>query len=408
MQPDTRQICIGFQVYLGAKWLAGTTTVASALEALRSLGPEAPKTAIIHWGGLGPQEHERLLALADQVVRVPYGAGPARPGPLWRRFGRWLQPSQEGDAPARWKTDQVRRNGVDCVFTSPLRARPDYGLPSLVWLPDFQHVYLPDMFSRAEWAERDQVYRDEIDAATRVVVKSEAVKRDLAAFAPGAAAKTRVVPFVNRIHPEAYTLDGAGLARKYHLPERFILLPNQFWKHKNHELVLEALHRLQARGTRPVVVCTGNPYDHRSSQYLSDLLRNTSLWNLREQFILLGILPDAAEVAGLMRQALCLLNPSLFEGFGNSVVESKLLGKRALLSDLPVHREHDAPQAVYFDPHDAGDLADKLDMIWQTAQPGPDDALEAAARAAFPERQRAFGRAFLAVAREATAARQPA
>jgi hypothetical protein len=84
-----------------------------------------------------------------------------------------------------------------------------------------------------------------------------------------------------------------------------------------------------------------------------------------------------------------------------SAAECRLLGKRALLSDLPALREQNAPGAIYFDAANPADLADKLEAIWASAEPGPDLALEAAARAEYAERQRGFGRAFLQLAQEA-------
>ena len=45
----------------------------------------------------------------------------------------------------------------------------------------------------------------------------------------------------------------------------------------------------------------------------------------------------------LIRQSLCVLNPSLFEGLGLSVAESKSIGKRVLAADLPPLREQAAP-----------------------------------------------------------------
>jgi glycosyltransferase involved in cell wall biosynthesis len=398
-----KRLCIGFQVYLGANWLAGQTTVASALQALRALGAEAPECVLVLWPGMGPQEVEPLRPWVDRTVQVPYQAPaeqqsalPRQPIARWLGRGRWAAPPRNG----RVSSPVVREQGVHCLFTTPLRARPEYGVPTLLWLPDLQHVHLPELFSSQERAERDAVYGEELSAAARVVVTAEAVRQDLAQFAPAQASKARVLRFVVPVPVEVYQQDPRAAAAAYHLPERFVWLPNQFWKHKNHRLVLEALRRLQARAVYPVVVCAGSPHDHRNPQHLSDLLRQVAQWNLREQFILLGVVPHT-EVLALMRQALCVLNPSLFEGYGYSVAESKAVGKLALLSDLPAHREQDPPGAIYFDPLDAGDLADKLEMIWKTAAPGPDLGLETAARAALPEQQRAFGRAFLNLAREA-------
>ncbi|MDQ4147098.1 MAG: glycosyltransferase, partial [Pseudomonadota bacterium] len=114
----------------------------------------------------------------------------------------------------------------------------------------------------------------------------------------------------------------------------------------------------------------------------------------------LGMLPRE-HVLLLRRQSICVLNPSLFEGWGLSVAEAQAVGKRVLVSDIPPHREQDPPGALYFDPADHEALARRMAQIWYEAAPGPDVALEAAARASHQPALRAYGEAFLAVVREA-------
>jgi glycosyltransferase involved in cell wall biosynthesis len=114
---------------------------------------------------------------------------------------------------------------------------------------------------------------------------------------------------------------------------------------------------------------------------------------------MLGVVPHA-EVYALMRQSVALLQPSLFEGWSTSVEEAKSLGKRVILSDIAVHREQDPPQARLFAPSDAEALAGCLVEAFATSKPGPDHALEAAARAQLPVRTRAFGTAFVTIVQE--------
>ena len=228
------------------------------------------------------------------------------------------------------------------------------------------------------------------------------MQHDLEAFAPGQAAKVRCLDYVAAIPPETYRDDPRDGLAAYHLPEKFIFLPNQFWQHKNHKLVFEALGRLRLQDVSPCIVSTGNPFDYRRPAYFAELMQMLSRLDLREQFIFLGQVPRS-DIFRLMRQAMCVLNPSTFEGLGMSVAESKSLGKRVLVSDLVPLREQAAPEAVYFDPGDVDDLAGKLAAVWSTVPPGPDRELEAAARAELPRRQAAFGRALLRLFDEARA-----
>jgi glycosyltransferase involved in cell wall biosynthesis len=272
-----------------------------------------------------------------------------------------------------------------------------------VWVPDFQHHHLPDLFPANERRRLDALYRREAASAGRVFVTAESVRQDFQRFAPDLAERVRVLPFVVPVSDAQYAAKPAEVAARYHLPERYFFLANQFWKHKNHGLVLEALIRLRQLGLEVYVVCAGHLHDWRNPAYVSELFQRVSVSGLRRYFIALGVLPYG-DVLQLMRQSLCVLSPSLFEGFALSVGEARSLGKSVLLSDLPPHREQDPPGGVYFDPHDAADLTSKMAAIWREASPGPDRALEARARAALPLRQRTFAQAFVDLARDVQAA----
>jgi glycosyltransferase involved in cell wall biosynthesis len=125
------------------------------------------------------------------------------------------------------------------------------------------------------------------------------------------------------------------------------------------------------------------------------------VWGIREQIIYLGLV-ERDEVLALMRQSICVLNPSLFEGWGYSVDEARSLGKSVLLSNIPAHREQNPPNATYFDPIDCEDLATRLAEAWQR-EPGPDGVLEAEARQQLHQRRRTYAEQFVAVAEEAVA-----
>ncbi|MEP7358750.1 MAG: glycosyltransferase [Anaerolineales bacterium] len=397
---------IAFQTYMGEEWLAGSTATVGLLQALQTLGPEAPEVDLVVWTGTAPASYAPALPYISQVLSIPYSV-PAKAAPARTPLQRWLgQPAAAPPAQPR-RSKILLERGVVCTFSTIWSERLDFGIPTVIWLPDFQHRRLPEMFSASQRSERDALYLKEIEAATLVVVTAEDVGHDLAAFAPQHAEKARLLPLVPVIPPEVYQQDPAAKLAEYHLPERFILLPNQFWKHKNHELVLAALSRLRKQGVTPTIVCTGNPYDSRHPEYFAALLAHISRLNLREQFILLGIVPRL-DVLGLMRQAVGVLNASLFEGFGLSLSESKFLGKQALVSDLAAHREQAAPDTLYFDPLQADDLADKLAQMWRSNSAGPDLPREVAARAALSLQFASVGRTFAAILAEAVARWQTA
>lgn len=270
----------------------------------------------------------------------------------------------------------------------------------LFWIPDFQHVRLPEMFTAYELRERDMAFKLGIKRSTLVVVSSHDTQKDFCRFMPEHSHKARVMSFVAFVPEHIYSLDPRSVVVKYSLPEKFFYLPNQFWKHKNHIIVLEAMKLLRPRGIKPFVVCTGSTSDYRHPSHFADLLNKISLWGLRNQIALLGFVKDE-DVHLLVRQSVCVINPSLSEGWSTVVEEVKSVGKRILLSQLAVHLEQAAPKAIYFDPHDAEDLANKLEQIWADSVPGPDFELEEIARSNLPKRMKTYAETFLSIATEA-------
>jgi len=65
-----------------------------------------------------------------------------------------------------------------------------------------------------------------------------------------------------------------------------------------------------------------------------------------------------------MRNCVAVLNPSRFEGWSSTVEEAKGMGKRLILSSIPVHREQNPPRASFFEPDDEHALADAMATHW--------------------------------------------
>jgi glycosyltransferase involved in cell wall biosynthesis len=240
--------------------------------------------------------------------------------------------------------------------------RPAGKLKTIGWLPDFQHIHLPEFFSNAEIRKRNAAFKKTSAECDVVLISSESARKDLAAFAPESIHKARVLHFVPHVLLSNENASESGLARlqeKYGFTDPFFFLPNQFWAHKNHKLVLEALATLKRRNVQVKVLASGNPNDTRSPQHYASLMQYVEQLNLGTHFSSLGVIPYG-DLIGLMHHSVAVINPSLFEGWSTTVEEAKALNKIILLSDLPVHREQQPTQGIYFDPRNKDQLAELL------------------------------------------------
>lgn len=245
-------------------------------------------------------------------------------------------------------------------------ARP--AVPTVGWLPDFQHRTLPHQFTRVQWLIRELRFRLVIRNRGSILLSSRDAETDAARFYKVSAGdRFSVVPFAVHVEnpPTWETCERVRL--KYGLPERFVFLPNQFWKHKNHGLVIDALISLGEAA--PVIVSTGNPFDKRDPSYASEMLAKLEAHGLTDKFIVLGLVPYS-DILALNARSVALINPSLCEGWSTTVEEAKALGTPLILSDLAVHYEQAGELATFFDRTSPIDCARALLSVNEARAPG--------------------------------------
>jgi len=391
-EQEKERLATAFGLIRDASWLGGRRYIADIANALH----QQDVMDIVLFSAMptdDPDIEEYAIQIqADGIIR--YHA-PRRGTIPWALNGVCMRFASTEWAASRY----LRRFGVKALFGHMITQRYS-GIATMSWLPDFQHIHFPELFDQEEHLERDRAFLRSARVATRIIVMSDSVRLDFESFAPDFANKVRVLRPVSTIPVSIYGADLKTVLNPYRLPEKFFYLPNQFWKHKNHELVFRSLKNLNSRGVRPIVVCTGSLSDYRHPDYSADLFRKLSDWGISDQVIYLGVVPHE-HVLLLIRQSICVINPSLFEGGGYSIDEARSVGKRVLLSDIAPHREQSPPRAIYFDPLDGEEFTGKLEQIWNEAEPGPDIELEAEARRQLPERLRTCGEAFTSITQEA-------
>jgi len=215
-----------------------------------------------------------------------------------------------------------------------------------------------------------------------VLVSSKDAYTDLMRWFPVDEGKVSVFQYPFIADSAWYEGDPRSVVKKFGLPEKYLMFPGQFWVHKNHETLFEAMRILvHEKGMKDVVlVCSGRQHDHRFPEHFARIKKFLETNRLGQNIRLLGLI-DRQDQIQLMRSCAAIVQPSLFEGWCLMIEEARSLGKKIFLSDLAVHREQNPSHAIYFDPNDPQKLADLLAENWKDLKPGADPKLEAAARA---------------------------
>ncbi|GGE55693.1 glycosyltransferase involved in cell wall biosynthesis [Pedobacter psychrotolerans] len=227
------------------------------------------------------------------------------------------------------------------------------------WIPDFQEHYLPHFFSKSEINTR---YNTQIwmkNNEVPIIFSSWNAKEDYNKFYKGNKNRKEILNFVSIIDSRYEQIDISGLLEKYQITDPYFMVPNQFWKHKNHEVVLKATKILKEKGYCFKVVFTGKEYDHRNPLYVDSIKAFVRENNLEGHIKFLGFI-DRDEQLQLMKNSKSIIQPSLFEGWSTVVEDTKALNHFIILSDIPLHREQMLSNRKFFDPYSPASLAETM------------------------------------------------
>jgi glycosyltransferase involved in cell wall biosynthesis len=383
----------------GSDWTGGLTYLRNLGHAVRTNIPEQLNLYLIHKRGATPVSSADVSAHFDGVVEVsPFGGSPCSPAELIRKGVSLLA---GGDFINARRFERVlARQGIEAVFGNGLSGK--YTLPSVGWFPDFQHVDLPQFFSRKVIVMRDLLVKRMARNCTLMVFSSQHARGRFVQLHPAQAEKARVLNFVAHLPVAVKTADPAYLLPKLRLPEKFIYLPNQLWPHKNHLTAFQAVKILADRNVRVCLVCSGNLCEQQNPKHKQWAFDYVQANGLADRIFILGMV-DFDDVYALIRQSCCVLNPSLYEGWSTTVEETKTIGKPMILSDLEVHHEQNPPQTEYFEPKNAEMLATTMERAWRLYPAGPNRQMEEAAAQDYPRRSKRFAQSFADICRDAAA-----
>jgi glycosyltransferase involved in cell wall biosynthesis len=270
-------------------------------------------------------------------------------------------------------------------------------IKTLFWLPDFQHNVFPEHFSGREHRKREKELGDTA-LWGHLLLSSETAVGHFRRYYPAlSAVKPHVLRFPNITAITIEPMSREELNARFPTRQPYFHLPNQFWMHKNHTVVVEAL---RVAPPQTIVICTGPMEDPRNRSYVPDLLASVRDAGLQQRFVCLGTVPYGAMVS-LMHHSVAVLQPSLFEGWSTSVEEAKAMCKRILLSDIEVHREQAPPRATFFSRNSPQQLAAAMAAVLAEHDPEVEAGFAAQRTAGKADLEREWMRQFGSVIRAA-------
>jgi glycosyltransferase involved in cell wall biosynthesis len=257
--------------------------------------------------------------------------------------------------------------GLDLLVALP--AASLFGIyinvPQVVCIHDMMFRFYPNLpeFPLYEKLRRSFVFRKSVHSAVLCVVESECGKKHVNNFLGLPKDRIKVISYIPP--PYIYEYKNMEFQRvnhflsNYGLPKRYLFYPAQFWKHKNHEKLLIAIHLIKEKNKVEIpIVFIGS----KKGNY-KNVLSLIKRLNLENQVWVLGYVSEE-EVVALYKGATALVFPSLFGPTNLPPIEAIALNIPIICSGIFDMPKQVGEAGVFFNPFDPKDMAQKIYKVW--------------------------------------------
>jgi glycosyltransferase involved in cell wall biosynthesis len=237
------------------------------------------------------------------------------------------------------------------------------GIKSVVTIHDLIFERYPRQYNWIDVQIYRKKFRYACENADRIIAISQQTKEDIIQFYKMPANKIDVCyqscnPAFGR---EVSDAEKQRIKQQYNLPDKFFLYVGSVIERKNLLTICKAMQQLKNKLDIPLVVIgEGKKYKHK----VKDFIDKHSLQSKIIFFVEVSSLQSSVDFPAIYQQALCMVYPSIFEGFGIPVLEalwSKIPVITSNLSSLP---EAGGEAALYVDPRNVEQIADTMLKIY--------------------------------------------
>jgi glycosyltransferase involved in cell wall biosynthesis len=256
---------------------------------------------------------------------------------------------------------------LTCPIELGFRVRRPFVMP----IHDLQHRLqpeFPEVSRPAEFARREALYTNACQHAALILVDSVTSQEDvLRCYGDRIDAdRIHILPLFPVVAARRVD-DPARLAEvraRHRLPERFFFYPAQFWFHKNHVRIIDAIAQIAARtGERMPIAFSGMHGNAEWAPAFETVMRRVHEHGLADCVHLLGFVPED-DMSALYSLAVGLVMPTFFGPSNIPILEAWACGCPTITSDIRGVREQAGDAALLVDPRSVDAIADALWRLW--------------------------------------------
>lgn len=250
---------------------------------------------------------------------------------------------------------QVRKYDIDVLHSPGYIAPVIVSCHSIATIHDMNYFYYPEDFSRLPVLFLKVLVLLSARKSDKIITISKNSKKDIVRILKVPESKISIIYQAGDIHSSLMPDENAmtkKLREEYEIDRKFILTVSASHPHKNlHRLIraYDILRRNHKIEHKLVVVGIRG----RAQSLLLELITKLSL---QESIIFTGWIPSE-DIPLLYSAADLFIFPSLFEGFGNPVLEAMACGTPVVCSNATSLPEVVGDAAILVNPHDIDEMA---------------------------------------------------
>ena len=264
-------------------------------------------------------------------------------GSMWRTFGI---------------AKAARKDAIDIYHGLSNELPAGLDMPSVVTIHDVAFRTFPDMYHFTDRFTYNQKWKSACSKADRIIAISESTKQDIIRFY--GVNPDRIDVLYQPVNQLYYT-DDEGICpeslRQHVEGKPYILHVGSINSRKNLLGIVKAMEMLPKDMQIPLIVIgDGREYKHKVMGYIQE-------HNLENLVIFTSEKIYTEGLRYLYRNAVMMVYPSFYEGFGLPVVEAILSRCPVITSNVSSLPEAAGPDQLMVDPGNPEDIADKMKML---------------------------------------------
>lgn len=257
-------------------------------------------------------------------------------------------------------------NKIDLIFFLNASQYMQYieKINFMVNIPDIAHrnnLEFPEIRNNSEFEIRERIYKNFLPKAFTIITNSKSIKEDLIKYYNLDDSRVDIIShqpseqITNFQYDEKKAID---IQKKFGLPKNYVFYPAQYWAHKNHKLIIDAIKLLNDKKKLDFhAVFSGN--DKGNLKYLKDYCNRI---NISKNIIFMNFIEDEY-IGYFYKMSSSLVMPSYFGPTNIPPLEAFFLGVPAIYLDNHFNRQEFGDSLYYVMPNNPEHMANAINLV---------------------------------------------